>query len=204
MEFLEIKLFDDDFFKMIFRFFINIVFLTIIIRFQYFTKTRRKDYLFTYYMIGIIVFFLSFTLKKFQLDLGMALGLFAVFGIIRYRTDTIEIREMTFLFVVIGLSIINALANKKLSYSEILGLNTITVVSIWIIDRFTHLKTELSKKILYENIENIKPVNQEILLEDLRQKTGINIHRVEVGDIDFLRDVSKLTVYYYENQNYEK
>jgi hypothetical protein len=107
MEFLEIPLFDDDFYKMMVRFAINIFFLTIIIKFLYYSYSNRKDYLFTYYMIGIIVFFLCFTLKKFELDLGMALGLFAIFGIIRYRTNPIEIKEMTYLFVIIGVSVIN-------------------------------------------------------------------------------------------------
>ena len=92
MEFLEIPLFDDDFFKMMFRFFINILFLTAIIRFIYYPSSKRKDYVFTYYLISIIVFFLCFTLKKYELDIGMALGLFAIFGIIRYRTDAIDIK----------------------------------------------------------------------------------------------------------------
>ena len=91
MEFLDIPLFDNDFFKMSFRFIINLIFLTLIIRWLYYNVTKRKDYLFTYYMISFIVFFLCFTLKKFELDIGMALGLFAIFGIIRYRTDPIPI-----------------------------------------------------------------------------------------------------------------
>ena len=94
-EFLSIPLFDDDFYKMTFRFFLNISFLTLIIRWLYYGATKRKDYLFTYYMIGIIVFLLCFTLKKYELDIGMALGLFAIFGIIRYRTDAVPIKEMT-------------------------------------------------------------------------------------------------------------
>ena len=104
MEFLGIPLFDDDFIKLTFRFLLNLVFTSIIIRFLYYRVSRRKDYLFTYYMISIIVFFLCFTLKKYELDLGMALGLFAIFGIIRYRTNPIPIKEMTYLFVVIGVS----------------------------------------------------------------------------------------------------
>ena len=119
MEFLEIPLIDDDFYKMMMRFVINIFFLTIVIRFLYYIKSRRKDYLLTYYMISTIVFFLCFTLKKFELDVGMALGLFAIFGILRYRTNPVDVREMTYLFIVIGVSVINALANKKMSYAEV-------------------------------------------------------------------------------------
>ena len=132
MEFLEIPLFDDDFYKMLVRFAINLAFISVIIRALYYRYSQKTAYVFTYYMVSIIVFFLCFTLKKFTLDIGMALGLFAIFGIIRYRTQTIEIKEMTYLFVVIGVSVINALANKKMSYSEIVAANGIIVAAIYI------------------------------------------------------------------------
>ncbi|MFT4523568.1 MAG: hypothetical protein ACI8ZN_002523, partial [Bacteroidia bacterium] len=135
MDFLGIPLFDDDFYKMMFRFALNMFFLSLIIRYLYFNTTRRKDYLFTYFMIGIMVFFLCFTLKKYELDLGMALGLFAIFGIIRYRTNSIDIKEMTYLFVVIGISVINSLANQKMSYAEIVGANTAIFLALFIIER---------------------------------------------------------------------
>lgn len=201
MEFLDIPLFDDDFYKMLFRFSINIVFLTIIIRFLYYKAATRKDYLFTYYMISIIVFFLCFTLKKYELDLGMALGLFAIFGIIRYRTEPIAIKEMTYLFVVIGVSVINSLANKNMSYAEIIMGNTIVVVSLIIIERYWLLKHEMTKQIVYENIDNILPENRQLLLEDLERRTGLKINKIEIGNVDFLRDTARLTIYYYEKNN---
>ncbi|MDO7137689.1 DUF4956 domain-containing protein [Algibacter lectus] len=200
MEFLEIPIFDDDFFKMAFRFTINLGFLTLIIRWLYYTSSRRKDYLFTFYMISFIVFFLCFTLKKFELDIGMALGLFAIFGIIRYRTDAIDIKEMTYLFVVIGVSVMNSLANKKMSYSEILLANTVVVISIAIIEKFWHLKHEVTKEIVYENIENIKPENYELLKTDLEYRTGLTINNVSIGNVDFLRDTAVLTIYYYNRK----
>lgn len=196
MEFLDIPFFDDDFFKMSFRFLINLFFLTLTIRYLYYTSEKRKDYVFTFYMISIIVFFLCFTLKKFELDIGMALGLFAIFGIIRYRTDAINIKEMTYLFVVIGVSVMNSLANKKMSYSEILLANTVIVASIAIIEKFWHLKHQVSKEIVYEEIENIKPENYELLKDDLEDRTGLDIDRISVGKIDFLRDTAMLTIYY--------
>lgn len=200
MDFLEIPLFDNDFYKMMFRFCINILFLTIIVRFLYYSKTRSKDYLFTYYMISIIVFFLCFTLKKYELDIGMALGLFAIFGIIRYRTDPIPIKEMTYLFVVIGVSVINSLANKKMSYAEIFAANLVVVFSILIIERLLLLKNEISKEIIYEKIENITPENEAILIEDLERRTGISINRIKIGNIDFLKDVATITIYYYNSE----
>ncbi|WP_147676042.1 DUF4956 domain-containing protein [Algibacter pacificus] len=200
MEFLEIPIFDDDFFKMAFRFLINLGFLTLIIRYLYYTSSKRKDYLFTFYMISFIVFFLCFTLKKYELDIGMALGLFAIFGIIRYRTDAIAIKEMTYLFVVIGVSVMNSLANKKMSYAEILLANTVIVISIGIIEKFWHLKHEVTKEVVYENIENIKPENHALLKADLENRTGLAINEISVGDVDFLRDTAVLTISYYNRK----
>lgn len=200
MSFLDIPLFDDDFFKMAIRFVINMVFLTIIIRYLYYNIARRKDYLFTYYMISIIVFFLCFTLKKYELDIGMALGLFAIFGIIRYRTDPVGIKEMTYLFIVIGVSVINSLANKKMSFAEIILANLTITVSIAVIERMWHLKHQVTKKIVYENIENIKPENYALLVQDLKERTGLEVNKVTVGDINFLRDTAVLTIFYYNKK----
>ena len=123
MEFFGIPFFDDDFYKMLLRLSINMLYLTAIIKLSYYRFSKKTEFLFTFYLVGIVVFFLCFTLKKYELDLGLALGLFAIFGIIRYRTDPLKVREMTYLFVVIGVSIINALSNKKMSYMEILLAN---------------------------------------------------------------------------------
>ncbi|CAH8290741.1 uncharacterized protein DUF4956 [Mariniflexile fucanivorans] len=202
MEFLDIPIFSDDFFKMMFRLFINLTFLTIIIRFIYYPFSKRKDFVFTYYLISLIVFFLCFALKKFEMDLGMALGLFAIFGILRYRTDAISQKEVTYLFVVIGISVINSLANKKMSYAEILGFNTIIVLVLVLIERYWSLKQEESKSIIYENIENIKPENYAILKSDLESRTGLIINRITIGEVNFLRDTAKVTIFYF-NGNQE-
>jgi hypothetical protein len=149
-------------------------------------------------MISLIVFFLIFTFKKRELDLGMALGLFAVFGIIRYRTNPIPIKEMSYLFVVIGVSIINALASSKVSYIEILGGNLIIVFSILLLEKYWFQGNVISKKVVYEKIENIKPENFEFLKEDLEKRTGLQIKDVKIRDIDFLKDTANLTIYYDE------
>ncbi|MEP2024556.1 MAG: DUF4956 domain-containing protein [Reichenbachiella sp.] len=197
MEFLDIPLFDDDFYKLMVRFSINLFFLTIIIRFLYYQTSKRRDYLFTYYMISMIVFFLCFTLKKYELDIGMALGLFAIFGIIRYRTDAIPIKEMTYLFVVIGISVINSLANKKMSYAEILMANGVIVTSIAILEHVWHLKRLVTKEIIYENIDNIKPENYSSLKTDLETRTGLPIEKITIGKVDFLKDTAVVTIHYY-------
>ncbi len=200
MELFGIPLFDDDFYKMLFRFFLNIFFVTIIIRSFYIKSAKNKKFLFTYYMIAVIVFFLCFTLKKFELDLGMALGLFAIFGIIRYRTDPMEINDMTYLFIVIGVSVINSLANQKMSYAEIIGANVIVILCIWILGVVRFAEREKFKKVVYENIDLIKAHKEEELIADLTQRTGLEITRIDIGNIDFLRDLAELKVYYREKE----
>lgn len=200
MELFGMPLFSEDIYKMLFRFAINIVSLTLIIRGLYYRSSKRKDYVFTYYMISTIVFLIGVTLKKFELDLGMALGLFAIFGILRYRTDAIEIKEMTYLFVVIGVSIINALTGKQMSGIETLTANIIVVLAIVVIEWMWTLKQELSKEIIYEKIENIKPEKRSELIADLEKRTGLKINKVEVGKINFLTDTAILTITYFKNQ----
>ncbi|MDC3318660.1 DUF4956 domain-containing protein [Flavobacteriaceae bacterium] len=196
MEIFGIPLFDDDFYKMLIKLIINVIFLTGIIRFIYYKYSKKKEYLFTFYLIGTVVFFLCFTLKKYELDLGMALGLFAIFGILRYRTTPIDVKEMTYLFVVIGISVMNALSNKKMSYVEILSANSIILLVVYFFERFYNQNMVLKKDIIYETIENIHPDNHHILKEDIQQRLGVQIVKLEIGDINFLRDTAEITVYY--------
>ena len=196
MELLGIPLFDDDFYKMIIRFILNLIFLTAVVKFIYYKRSQKKEYLFTFYLIGIVVFFLCFTLKKYELDLGMALGLFAIFGILRYRTMPLEVREMTYLFVVIGIAVMNGLSNKKMSYAEIIAANSIIVMALYILERYWARTEVFSKEVLYETIENIRPENHDKLKEDLEKRVGVTIIRFEIGNVNFLRDVAKITVHY--------
>ena len=197
MEFLNIPLFDEDFFKLAILFSLNFIFLTLIIRWLYYGATGSKDYLFTFYMISIIVFFLCFTLKKYKLDIGLALGLFAIFGIIRYRTQPIPTKEMTYLFIVIGVSIMNSFVNKKMSYAEIIFANIAIVSGIAYIEKVWHLRFEMTKEVVYENIENIKPENYEILKADLESRIGLPITKVVVGNVDFIKDSASVTIHYF-------
>jgi len=196
MEIFGIPFFDNDFYKMLIKLIINVIFLTGIIRFIYYKYSKKKEYLFTFYLIGTVVFFLCFTLKKYELDLGMALGLFAIFGILIYRTTPIDVKEMTYLFVVIGISVMNALSNKKMSYVEILSANSIILLVVYFFERFYNQNMVLKKDIIYETIENIHPENHDKLKEDIQQRLGIQIVKFEIGDINFLRDTAEITVYY--------
>tara|TARA_Y100001933_G_C18750191_1_gene459602 strand:- start:31 stop:699 length:669 start_codon:yes stop_codon:yes gene_type:complete len=192
--------FDDDFYKLLIRFAINILFLTVIIRCLYYPKSQRKDYLFTYFLIGTITFFLCFALAKLKIGTGMGLGLFAIFGIIRYRTDAIEIKEMTYLFLVIGLSVINSLASKKISIIEIAAINTFAVLITFLLEFVFLLKHETRKSITYEKIDLIVPDKYEEMKADMELRTGLQINRFEVGKIDFLNDTAQVKIFFYEDE----
>lgn len=192
--------FDDDFYKLLIRFAINILFLTVIIRCLYYPKSQRKDYLFTYFLIGTITFFLCFALAKLKIGTGMGLGLFAIFGIIRYRTDAIEIKEMTYLFLVIGLSVINSLASKKISIIEIAAINTFAVLITFLLEFVFLLKHETRKSITYEKIALIVPEKYEEMKADMEHRTGLQINRFEVGKIDFLNDTAQVKIFFYEDE----
>ncbi len=192
--------FDEDFYLLLMRLAINMVFITILIRFLYYEKTKRKDYLFTYYLIGTITFFLCFGLKKLDIDTGMGLGLFAIFGIIRYRTDAIEIKEMTYLFLIIGLSVVNALASNKLSIAEMALINVFMVVLTYILEFLWLMKHETRKTIIYERIDLIVPEEEVEMKKDLEKRTGVSLNRFEIGKIDFLNDTAQVRVYYYADE----
>ena len=189
-----------DFFELLIKAIFNFLVIGYIVRYLYYPATKNKDYLFTYLLISITVFFLCFLLENVKLQLGFALGLFAIFGIIRYRTDPIPIKEMTYLFIVIGVSVVNALANKKISHSELLFTNFIIVAVTYGLEKIWLLKHESRKTITYEKIELIKPSMKEELMKDLRDRTGLNITRVEVRRIDFLRDTAQIRIFFFEDE----
>ena len=130
------------------------------------------------------------------MEMGFALGLFAVFGILRYRTEAIPIRQMTYLFIVIGISMINALSNKSVSIFEVLFTNGLITLITYLIDRLWFQTIEEKKNIVYDKIELIKPENKQELIKDLKERTGLPIHEVKVDKIDFLRDTAAVTIYY--------
>lgn len=200
IDLLDLQLFNKDVYTLLYRLTLNFFFTTIIIRFIYYPKTQRKDYLFTYFLISLITFFLCFALKKFDIGIGMGLGLFAIFGIIRYRTNTIEIKEMTYLFVVIGISVVNALAKKQISIVEILMLNGAVVGLTAGLEYIWLLKHEVRKTVVYEKIDLIKPERYNEMKADLEERTGLNINRFEVGNINFLNDTANVRIYYFDDE----
>ena len=197
MELYGIDFFDlEDFSKLLFKFGINFIFLIIIVRLIYYRVKDDKDYVFTYIMFNILTFFICFLLRKVPMEMGFALGLFAVFGILRYRTEAIPIRQMTYLFIVIGISMINALSNKSVSIFEVLFTNGLITLITYLIDRWWFQTIEETKSIIYEKIDLIKPENKEEMIKDLKDRTGLPIHEVKIEKIDFLKDTASITIYY--------
>ena len=186
-----------SFLELVGRFALNMVVILILVRWLYYTTTRRKDYLFTYILVSTLIFLLCYLLASVKLQIGFALGLFAIFGIIRYRTSSIPIKEMTYLFLVIGVSIINALADTKTSVVEVLFTNFAVIMITFCMEKIWLLKHEISKIINYEKIDMLKPEKHEELMKDLTERTGIpNISRIEIGKIDFLKDTCRLLIFF--------
>ncbi len=199
LEFLGTPVFDsEDFWKMVTKTIFNLMVITVIVRYIYYPITKNKDYLFTYFLISLTVFLLCVLLDSVKLQLGFALGLFAIFGIIRYRTDPIAIKEMTYLFLVIGISVVNALSNKKISHAELVFANLLIIFVTYGMERLWLLKHQSRKNITYEKIELIVPERREELIADLKERVGVDVIRVEVRRVDLLKDTANLRIFYYE------
>ncbi|MGB0457949.1 MAG: DUF4956 domain-containing protein [Chitinophagales bacterium] len=187
MEFLGIPFYDDDLLKLLVRLSINLSFIFLIVNVLYTKKSNKESYTFSFYVISLIVFFLCFTLKKFELGLGMALGLFAIFGILRYRTNTLPIKEMSYLFVVIGISVINALANSKMSYAEIFATNGIVSFAIFLLERRPQAQSPRRNtstiKMTY-SMEDVNLSNLEELRAKVEKDSGLDVDRVKIEEIN--------------------
>jgi hypothetical protein len=173
---------------------INIASVVVLIIFIYYPNYKQKDYFFTYFIFNIIIFMLTFVLNQVKISMGAAFGLFAVFSMLRYRTEGISMKDMTYLFIVIGIGLISAI---QLEFYELAIINGIIVGATYLLDGNIILKREFSKNVQYENIDMIKPENHAQLIEDLKKRTGLNIHRIAVNRIDFLKDTAVVKIYYY-------
>ena len=181
---------------LVIRFAYNFITAFIIIKYIYFPKEKRREYLFTFFVFNMLIFFVCSFLKSIIMDVGFAFGLFAIFSILRYRTETIPIREMTYQFLVITMGAVNGLANPGTWHPELLFINMAILIFTLVLDSNFIMNEELSQFIKYEKIELIKPEKREALLADLRERTGLNIHRLKIKKINFLRDTADIVVYY--------
>ncbi|MBO4850245.1 MAG: DUF4956 domain-containing protein [Prevotella sp.] len=198
MEFI-LKFVSADYLQMLVRFAICMLVNWIIVKYLYYPKSKRRDFFFTFMLIGVaiffIVFFMIFVLEdmKGKTGIGVGIGMFGIFSIMRYRTDAMPVREMTYLFIVLCLSVVNALAST-MPVVELLLTDILIVLCVWFCERV--LKVVPCKLIQYDRIELIRPDCREELIDDLKKRTGLAITRVEVGGLDLLRDMAVLKVYY--------
>lgn len=196
INFLGVPLFDaSSLWTLLFRFVLNFLVCWIIIRLFYYKKSQRRDYYFTFMMFAVVIFLIITLMDNMKMNVAYALGLFAIFGMIRYRTETLRIREMTYLFVVMGLSIINGQALTT-SYIELLITNLLVILAIWAFEGNKHSKQLNEKVILYDKIDLVKRDREDDLKADLEARTGIKIEKMEVGHIDYLRDAAFIKIWY--------
>lgn len=190
-----------NFFELFIRFTFNFLVVLILVRFLYYPLARRKEYFFSFILVSTIVFLVTYSLVSIaDLSTGVAIGLFALFGILRFRTRQIPVKEMTYLFLVIGISVINAMLNDQTSYAELLFINMIILFVAWAAELFWQKNTENSKFINYEKIELIKPEKRKELIADLKKRTGLNITDVEIGRINFMRDTVRIRIFFCEEK----
>lgn len=185
----------ENFTLLAIRFLFNLV-TTFLVVVLYARISRKKEFYFSYFAISVAVFLLVYLLESVKLELGFALGLFAIFGIIRYRTDAIPPKEMTYLFVIIAVSVINALSKNHLGYLELSLVNTLLVGTLWILEKALMLRQTDSLLVVYENIENLHQDREPELVADLEKRTGIKIKRYQIVKVDFLRDVAQITIFF--------
>ena len=185
--------------ELLLAFLINLVAILIIVRGLYYPKCKRGEFFFTYILIAISTFMLIYVLGDVKLKAGIALGLFAIFSIIRYRTEQVAIREMTYLFIIIALSAINGLTVSELSIGEVIIINILFMASIWICESKLLISHYSYKVIKYDNVNLITLDKRNELIADLEKRTGLKIEKVEVGSIDFLKDAAIVKMYYKSN-----
>lgn len=184
------------------HFVVNMAVIFVIVQFMYYPKSKRRDYYFSYILMSICIFMLVYLLGGVKMKVGVALSLFAIFGIIRYRTEGIPIREMTYLFLVIALSAVNGLSSS-LSWAEIGLSNFLVLIAVWLCESHQFVGHNSCKYVKYDNIELILPEKRKEMIVDLEKRTGLKISRIEVGSINFLNDSALIKVYYEDNEMVE-
>lgn len=188
------------------RLLIDVFFMILLIRFIYFKIYKQGELFFTFFVFNLVIFFMCYFLNKVELSMGAAFGLFAVFGMLRYRTEDISIKDMTYLFLVIAMGLLSAVLKIEkikfwVEFLIIALVNSVVIFAAWLLESNFVMKRELAKVIMYENIELIKAEKGDEFLADLRTRTGLDIHRYSIVKIDFLRDMAQVKIYYRENNS---
>lgn len=195
---LQIGVHWDDFFKLVLRFTLNFATAFIVIKFVYYHLYQNRTYAFTYYMFNIVTFCLCILLRKVPAELGFALAIFAVFGVLRYRTEQINILNLTYLFIVIGIGIVNAVANKKISLPELLFVNAVIAGSAILFELIPASTRAFWVPMHYDRLDLLKPNMKKEFYDDVFDKTGLDIINIEIVKIDSLRDAAEIMIKYKE------
>jgi hypothetical protein len=190
--------------KLLVRLLIDLTAVFVLVRFIYYPIYKHRELFFTYFIFNIVIFLISFLLNKVDLSMGAAFGLFAVFSMLRYKTEEIAIKDMTYLFLVIALGLVSAVTKIKdtadnIEYLFLIGINAVVLLITYLLESNIFMKKENVKTILYENIEMIREGKKEELLADIKLRTGFNVHRYSIHKIDFLKDAAQIKIYFYEN-----
>lgn len=175
---------------------LDLVCTSIIVLAAYHRVYRNRDYTFTYLLLNLVTFSLAFVLSNVPMQLGFALGLFAVFGVLRYRTEAIEVRNLTYLFVVIGIALLNALAAGPVGFAELIIVDALIVGTVWMLEASSISGREHTRRVLYDRLDLLSADRGIELLEDLRARTRLPVARYEIGDVDLLRDTADITIHY--------
>ncbi|MEI6685266.1 MAG: DUF4956 domain-containing protein [Planctomycetota bacterium] len=184
-----------------FRFALNALVIFLLVRIIYYPRHRNKDFLFSFFLFNIINFIICYLLSSATIKIGFAFGLFAIFSIIRYRSVSVPIREMAYLLTSVTIGILNALSSLDTGLPELLISNSVLLLLTYVLDLKVTLPHENSQMVIYEKIELIKPENRNQLIEDLKTRTGLPIHRIEIGRIDLMRDSAKIRIFYLSQES---
>jgi hypothetical protein len=190
------ELFDKLSSKFFIRLFIDLASVFVLIRLIFYKNYKKADQYLTFFAFNLVIFLITYLLNKVEMSMGAAFGLFAVFSMLRYRTESISTKDMTYLFLVIAIGLLSAIS--KGGWDELALLNGIILFATFLLESNWLIKKEFTKNIIYDNINLITPEKREELLVDLKKRTGFNIHRVEIQEIDFLKDATRMTIYFYE------
>jgi hypothetical protein len=179
--------------RLLFRILLDLVFTIIVVRFVYSRLYRRRDLAFTHYLLNIVTFTLCFLLSNVRLELGLGFGIFAVFQMFRYRTTPVEIRDLTYLFVVMGLGLLNSMATERISLVDLLIMNSLIVGAVIVTET---RKREESRRVLYDRLDLLGPGTEADVLADLRARTRLPITRYDLVSLDLMRDTAEITIHY--------
>jgi hypothetical protein len=180
----------------ILNFAFNFIVALLVVRFIYYPSTHNKHYVFTFLAFNTIIYFVLYFMSSIEIGIGVGFGLFAIFSILRYRTDPMPIREMTYLFIIAALPVMNSVGANDSVWPQLMAANLAVLVIMWVLEHEWGFHYEASRRIVYEKIELIRPDRRAELIADLEARVGVKVKQVIIGKVNFMRDTASLTIYY--------